>query len=207
MDLDGTLLYTLADIHAAMNYSLTECGYAPQTMDDTRRNVGDGRYMLIKRSMPEGASEEEIRAVMAAHARYYDLHSNDNTVPYPGIPELLRALKERGVKCACVTNKVQTNAEAMMKSYFGDLIIHTEGNRPGRPVKPDPAAPRDAMTALGVTPERTLFVGDSGTDYMTAANTGLACVLVSWGYRDRAELESYGPPVIDTAAELLNYID
>ena len=205
-DLDGTLLNTITDIHEAMNHSLSAFGYPPQSMDETRAYVGNGRRMLITRSLPAGASEAEIEAVMRVHSDYYDLHCEDHTAPYPGIPELLTALKDGGVKAGCVTNKAERNAAPMMERYFADRILLTRGNVPGRPVKPAPDAALDAMAALGAAKERTLFVGDSGPDYYTAKNTGLDCVLVSWGYRDRAELESYGVPVIDRAEELLNYI-
>ena len=95
----------------------------------------------------------------------------------------------------------------MMERFFPFAVEHTEGNIAGRPTKPAPDAATAAMSALGGTPERTLFVGDSGPDALTAANAGMACVLCAWGYRTYGELEKYGPlAVIRRPEELLKYI-
>jgi len=206
-DLDGTLLYTLPDIHASVNAALSAFGYARNTMADTRAAVGYGSRWLIEKSLPEGSAAETVDRVLAFYRQYYNAHLVVDTVPYPGIGELLHALKGRGVRMGVATNKFHESAVKMMARFFPDTIEHTEGNIAGRPTKPAPDAALAAMAALGGTPERTLFVGDSGPDALTAANAGMACVLCAWGYRTEDELKSYDPlAVIRRPEELLDHI-
>ena len=206
-DLDGTLLYTLPDIHAAINRALTLCGHKANTVDETRRFVGSGSRALVARSLEEGTPDEEIDRVLARYRAEYKAALMVDTVPYPGMEDALRALHDAGVMLGVVTNKPHENAVPMIAHYFPGLFGVTEGSREGRAFKPDPAAVRDAMAALGVSRERTLYVGDSDVDYRTAENAGLACVLCAWGYRERAQLESFPAlGIIDAAAELPGYI-
>lgn len=206
-DLDGTLLYTLPDIHAAVNAALAQCGYGQNTVDETRTYVGYGSRWLIEQSLPEGSPRSEVDRVLAAYRAYYNDHLMVDTVPYPGIGAMLAALKERGLSLGVATNKFHDSAVKMMAWYFPGCFGSVQGNIEGRPAKPAPDAALAAVRELGATPERTLFVGDSGPDARTAANAGMACVLCSWGYRTREELESYDPlAVIDRPEELIDHI-
>ena len=206
-DLDGTLFYTLPDIHAAVNAALRMCGYGQNTLEETRSYVGYGSRWLIEKSLPEGAPRSEVDRVLMAYRAYYNDHLMVDTVPYPGIGETLSALRERGVALGVATNKFHDSAVRMTAHWYPALFGSVQGNIEGRPPKPAPEAALAAMAELGGTPERTLFVGDSGPDALTAANAGMACVLCEWGYRTREELESYAPlAVIRRPEELLNYI-
>ena len=206
-DLDGTLLYTLPDMRLALNRALERFGHPPRTMEEVRSFVGNGVRKLVERALPPGA-EADADGVYRCYSEWYSLHGQEHVVYYPGIRELLAVLRERGIRTGVVTNKTHADADAMIRRFFGDSVEVTEGKRDGRPTKPSPEAVWDAMKILGVSPERTLYVGDSGVDAETARNASIACVLVSWGYRDRTELERHGVlGVADTAAELLNYID
>ena len=206
-DLDGTLLYTLPDIHSAVNAALSQCGYGLNTMDETRTYVGYGSRWLIEQSLPEGAPRDEVDRVLAAYRAYYNDHLMVATVPYPGIGEALAALKERGIALGVATNKFHESAVKMMAWYFPGIFGSVQGNIEGRPPKPAPDAALTAMEELGGTTGRTLFVGDSSPDAQTAANAGMACVLCGWGYRAREELERCGPlAVISRPEELLDFI-
>ena len=206
-DLDGTLLDTLADLHAATNAALAHFGYPPHTRDAVRRFVGNGAGLLIARAVPAGTDKATAEAVLAAFQAYYGTHCADQTQPYPGIPELLDALHERGIRTACITNKDHTDAAPMLQKFFGEGISHVEGRKPGRPTKPAPDAVYDALKALGADPSRALYVGDSGVDSETAKNASLPCVLCDWGYWDRDRLENCAAlGVISAPAELLQYV-
>ena len=206
-DLDGTLLYTLPDIHASVNAALEAFSYPLNTLEDTRAAVGYGSRWLIQQSLPVGSSPETVDRVLAFYRQYYNEHLVVETVPYPGIEDTLHALKAMGVRMGVATNKFHESAVKMRARFFPDTIEHTEGNIQDRPAKPAPDAALAAMEALGGTAERTLFVGDSDPDARTAANAGMACVLCAWGYRTYGELESCGPlAVIRRPEELLKYI-
>lgn len=206
-DLDGTLLYTLPDIHAALIAALRECGHPTHTLDDTRRYVGNGSRKLVERSLPGGADDPDLERTLAAYKRIYRENLVVETAPYPGIPELLAELKGRGLGLGCVTNKPDANAKYILNKCFPGVFAAIEGSRDDRPLKPSPEAARQAMATLGAAPERTLFVGDTDVDFFSAQSAGTGGVLVSWGFRPRAELEKLSPDaLIDAPAELLDYI-
>ena len=206
-DLDGTLLYTLPDIHAAVNAALAIHGYGANTLRQSREYVGHGSRWLIECSLPAGTDPEEVTRVLATYRACYAEHLMDRTEPYPGIEGMLSALKARGVRMGVATNKFHENAVLMMEHFFGGTIEVTQGNIAGRPPKPAPDTALAVMEALGAAPERTLLVGDSDVDALTARNTGISCVLCAWGYRERRELESFESlAVIDTPAQLPDYI-
>ena len=193
-DLDGTLLYTLADIAAAVNGALREMHRPERTVTEIRSMVGNGAKMLVDDTL-------------AVYARLYAAHAQEHVTPYAGIPELLDALHERGIRTACVTNKDHTDAAPILQKFFGERISHVEGRKPGRPTKPAPDAVYDALKALGADPSRALYVGDSGVDSETAKNASLPCVLCDWGYWDRDRLENCAAlGIISAPAELLQYV-
>ena len=104
-DLDGTLFDTLPDLHAALNHTLSLRGWPRKELSDTRRNVGNGIRRLIRLSAPEDVPEEEIDRCFDDFIGYYSEHLTVETVPYPGIAELLHALRENRIRIAVATNK------------------------------------------------------------------------------------------------------
>ena len=207
-DLDGTLLYTLPDIHAAVCRALTLCGYALHSMEDTRRFVGNGSRALVQRSLPPDTPAEEVDRVLRTYRAEYKAALVVDTVPYDGMPETLDALRRREIALGVVTNKPHENAVYIIDRCFPGVFGVTEGNRDGRPFKPAPESVLTALSFLGVPADRALYVGDSEVDFLTAQNAGMACVLCSWGYRPRHELEKYSPlGIIDAPGELLDYLD
>lgn len=203
-DLDGTLLNTLGDLCAAANAGLTAHGYPAVTVEQTRERVGNGIRNLMQRSLPEGAADETIDACLSAFRASYEAHLHDLTVPYEGIPALLRTLDALGVKTAVLSNKYDPAAKRLIEHFFPGLIDLTFGERPGIPRKPDPTSVKEAMALLGAAPEDTLYIGDSSVDMQTARNAGLTAAGVTWGFRSRESLlESGADFLIDHPAQLL----
>ena len=204
-DLDGTLLYTLEGLHRSINYALRAHALPELTLSETRRFVGNGSRKLVERAVKGAAADFE--AVHETYCAYYSAHAAEGTRPYEGIPEFLDALRDAGIKTGVVSNKPDCDAVPMIARYFGERIAVTIGKKPEYDPKPDPRAVLEAMEKLGTTAERTLYVGDSDTDFFTAQNAGIPCVLVSWGYRDADELERCGAlAVVHSAAELAAFI-
>lgn len=190
-DLDGTLLDTLDDLRDALNYTLHAFGYPQRTLDEVRRFVGNGIPNLIERATSPDAPIQEMLDVFLP---YYQRHNMDKTRPYAGVSEMLDRLKEQGRLMAIVTNKVHAASQALCGRFFPQVDV-VVGSQPGLPNKPAPDMVRAAMERLGVGPEETVYVGDSEVDLATARNTGLDCVCVTWGFRDREELERQGGTV------------
>ncbi len=183
-DLDGTLLDTLGDLHAAVNYVLREFDYPQRTIDEVCRFVGNGAAQLIRLAVPEG---EDWEVVLSAFQTYYAAHCDILTKPYDGIPEALVALGEK-YPLAVVSNKPDQAVKELAKIYFPSL--YARGESTDCPRKPAPDMVYKAMEALGV--HRCIYVGDSDVDIVTAKNAGVPCLSVTWGFRDKAELRTAG---------------
>ncbi|MBR1538731.1 MAG: HAD family hydrolase, partial [Bacteroidales bacterium] len=130
-----------------------------------------------------------VDACLADFRNHYTAHIDEHTVPYPGIPELLAGLDGAGVKLAVVSNKFQEGTEYLIRRFFPDVRFSSIlGNRPGFPLKPDPAIVQEALRAAGAEACRAVLVGDSPTDMATADNGGIERIAVAWGYRPVAVL-------------------
>ena len=203
-DLDGTVLDTLADLAAALNYALKRNGLPGRALQEVRSFVGNGIRKLIECGVPAGTDKITTDAVHADFSAYYALHCADATAPYPGIRETLAALRAHGYRTAVVSNKIDSAVQTLVPRYFGGDFDFAVGEKPGVRAKPAPDAVFAALEALGETKENAVFVGDSEVDIQTAANAGIPCVSVTWGFKDRDFLISHGAKtLIDTPEELL----
>ena len=110
-DLDGTLINTLEDLKNSVNYALGEMGYPPRTLDEINRFVGNGVARLVKLSVPAGASEADTEKCLGIFKAHYKAHSAVKTMPYEGIIPMLSEAKEKGLKTAVVTNKMEEAAK------------------------------------------------------------------------------------------------
>lgn len=206
-DLDGTLLNTLEDLADAVNYALKKCGYPLRTMDEVRQFIGNGVKKLMERSTPENINEKDFEKCYQLFRSYYKENSRIKTAPYEGITDLLKSLKEQGIKTAVVTNKMDEAAQDVIKYYFGELIDITIGQRENIPTKPDPAGVNKAIESLAAAKENCIFAGDSDVDILTGHNAGLLSIGVTWGYRSKELLlESGADFIAESPAEILEFI-
>lgn len=194
-DLDGTLLNTLEDLKNSVNYALTTCNMPQRSYEEIRHFVGNGVKRLMELSVPEGFANPEFDHAFALFKEHYGEHCNDLTDLYPGIRELLEALKQEGFQMAIVSNKYYEGVEALKEQYFKDYLDVAIGEREGIRKKPAPDTVFVALKELNLPKERAVYVGDSEVDIETAANAGMDCITVSWGFRTRAEQEAAGAKV------------
>lgn len=209
-DLDGTLLNTIADLAAATNQALQHYGYPTHEEEAYRFFVGNGINKLFERALPETErTEENILKIRSRFVPYYDTHNADLSRPYPGIPELLRTLQQKGIKIAVASNKYQAATRKLIAHYFPEInFVEVLGQREGIPAKPDPCIVHDIIAKAGVKQEEALYVGDSNVDMQTAHNAGVTAVGVAWGFRPRTELEALHPAhIIENAEELLSFLN
>ena len=205
-DLDGTLLDTLGDLAASTNYALRTHGMPEHSIDDVRRFVGNGVRKLMERAIPGGAANPDFEATFATFRQYYMEHSLDTTKPYEGIPETLAELKRRGCRLAVVSNKMMAATQELCQHFFPDTIEVAIGENESQGIrkKPAPDTVFAALRKLGVGNGEAVYVGDSDVDIQTAANAGLPCISVLWGFRDRDFLIQHGAKsFISAPSELL----
>lgn len=208
-DLDGTLLNTIADLAASTNYALKKYHYPEQELSAYNYFVGNGITKLIERALPEKERTPSIiQKIREEFLAYYQQHKTDYTRPYPGIPELLHTLRERKFKLAVASNKYHQGTIELIRHYFGtDLFDRVSGQRENIPVKPDPSIVREILSSTDTKPEEALYIGDSGVDMQTAANSNVTSIGVTWGFRSREELEENGAcHLVDRPEEILKYI-
>ena len=208
-DLDGTLLDTLDDLTASVNYALQAHVMPVHSIDDVRRFVGNGVRKLMERAVPDGADNPFFEEAFATFRQHYMTHSLDTTRPYKGVPETLAALKARGCRLAVVSNKMMAATQSLCSHFFPDTIEVAIGEHEAEGIrkKPAPDTVIAALDALGVGKERAVYVGDSDVDIQTARNSGLPCISVLWGFRDRDFLKQHGAETfISTPDELLSNI-
>ena len=206
-DLDGTLLDTLDDLAASVNYALRTHEMPAHSIDDVRRFVGNGVRKLMERAVPDGADNPLFEEAFATFRQHYMTHSLDTTRPYKGVPETLAALKARGCRLAVVSNKMMAATQSLCSHFFPNTIEVAIGEHEAEGIrkKPAPDTVIAALDALGVGKERAVYVGDSDVDIQTARNSGLPCISVLWGFRDRDFLKQHGAEsFISTPSELID---
>ena len=200
-DLDGTLLDTLGDLASSVNYALRTHNMPEHSIDDVRRFVGNGVRLLMERAVPDGAANPHFDETFATFRQHYMEHSLDTTRPYDGIPETLAELKSRGCRLAVVSNKFMSATQELIRHFFPDTIEVAIGEHEAEGIrkKPAPDTVFAALAQLGVGKENAVYVGDSDVDIQTAINSGLPCISVLWGFRDRGFLLQHGAKTLISA--------
>ena len=207
-DLDGTLLNTLEDLADAVNAVMRANAYPERTLDEVRRFVGNGIRRLMEQAVPEGVCGETFECVFEEFRTYYTEHCQIKTRAYDGVMELLAVLKEKGYAMAIVSNKNHAAVCELNEIYFKEDIQVAIGQKDGIRKKPAPDTVFQALKELGVSGERAVYVGDSEVDFMTAENSCMDCVLVSWGFRTKEELADCTPKaMIDRPEELMEFLE
>ena len=196
-DLDGTLIDSLGDLAAAVEYALAQNGYPSNPPDSYRYFVGNGALKLIERALPAGTDEAEIKRIHGIFSARYREHCLDLTAPYDGISEMLKRLKAAGIRLAVASNKPDEFSKKIVNEVFGGGLFDTvHGKRDGVPTKPSREIVDSIMSELSIGAEETVFVGDSNVDVQTAHNSGLKCIGCAWGFRGADELRDSGADII-----------
>lgn len=223
LDLDGTMVDTMADFVAAINLMLHDIGFSPVDRTVVNLLVGKGSEHLVhsvlnhtlaekKRGLyaiNNGASEENqalllFDAAFASYQRHYRAINGQHAAVYPGVVDGLLGLKRAGLKLVCLTNKPLAFARSLLRlknldGFFSEVFGGDSFERK----KPDPLPLLKACKFLGTLPARTLVIGDSSNDARAARGAGCPILLVTYGY-------NHGEPVrgvdadgfIDSLAEL-----
>lgn len=191
-DLDGTLLDTLTDLTNSVNYALEQFHLPTHSQDAVRQMVGNGIYVLLEKAIPGGRDYAQYDACVKTFQEHYELHKKDFTCPFPGVMDLLKDLSEQGYKLAVVSNKFDRAVKDLCQDFFTPYITTAIGESQRVARKPAPDTVFEAMAELGSSAESCIYVGDSEVDLATAQNSGIPCISVTWGFRDRDFLTSLG---------------
>ena len=209
-DLDGTLTNTLESMTYSVNLTLEEMGLSKITKDQCRLFVGNGARVLMEKSLKVAGDTDasRIEEGMEIYGRIFDQNCTYHVTPYEGIPEMLKALKDKGIHLAVLSNKPDRQTVKVVKAILGEeLFDYAQGQKEGIRRKPEPDGVWYLMEQMHVSKEECLYIGDSEVDAATGRNAGLKTIGVLWGFRDRKTLETAGADdLIDRPDELLQFV-
>lgn len=208
-DLDGTLLNTLDDLADSTNYALSKFGYPTRTIEEVRQFVGNGVAKLIERAIPEGKNNPNFEKCLAIFKENYAQNMYNKTAPYNGIIEMLSNLKSKGIKIAVVSNKFDLAVKELCKKYFEGFIDFAAGENEAQGIKKKPAPDTviSVLSEFNFAPEDAVYIGDSDVDIMTAKNSKMPCISVTWGFRDEKFLLENGATIlINAPSEIYNHL-
>lgn len=208
-DLDGTLLNTLDDLADSTNYALSRFGYPTRTIEEVRQFVGNGVAKLIERAIPEGKNNSNFEKCLSIFKENYAQNMYNKTAPYNGIIEMLSNLKSKGIKIAVVSNKFDLAVKELCKKYFEGFIDFAAGENEAQGIKKKPAPDTviSVLNEFNFAPEDAVYVGDSDVDIMTAKNSKMPCISVTWGFRDEKFLLENGATIlINAPSEIYNHL-
>jgi phosphoglycolate phosphatase len=195
-DLDGTVVDSAADLVRATNQTLVRVGRRELPPEVVLGFVGQGVRRLLARSLRASAppSKEALERASRIFADVYGAGLLDNTRPYPGMGETLRALASRGVVLSLLTNKPRAFTMAILAGLGLDgLFRGAICGDDDLPRKPAPAGAAELVRVSLVPAWATVVVGDSVEDLETARAAGLASCAVTWGFRSADDLARARP--------------
>ncbi len=205
-DMDGTVLDTLDELTTSLAHVYGAHHLPVRTRQEVRAALGYGYTGLIKRTAPD-LDPAEQQKLAEEFKTWYSSHCQGHTHPYDGIVSLLSALQAGGRKTAIVSNKGQAAVSELHEEFFSHLVSFSMGESPRYRKKPEPDMVWEALKRLGCAREDAVYIGDSEVDSMTACNAGLDVILVTWGFRDKEDLERLHPDYLvqspDELARLL----
>ena len=198
VDLDGTMVDTVGDFEQALARTLADLALPPVDRAFIARTVGRGSMHLLKNTLAQaGGAPGLIDQAWTHYQRHYADINGRHAEVYPGVRAGLAAMRARGWKLACVTNKPRAFALALLEAKgLRPLFEQVFGGDSFERQKPDPLPLVRTCEALGTAPARTLMVGDSRNDCEAARAAGCPVVLVSYGY-------NHGEPVADARPDLV----
>jgi phosphoglycolate phosphatase len=195
-DLDGTLVDTAPDLMGATNHALSLINRRPIGMDEVRHMVGHGARALIERGCAatgDAPDDATLNHLHKAFLDYYAHHIADHSVMFPGLMDVLHKARDVGLKLGVCTNKVEGLSHKLLAALkINELFGAVVGGDTLPIMKPDPAPYREVAKLLSVDAANTIMFGDSETDILTAQNTGVPVVAVTFGYTPKP-VQTYNP--------------
>ena len=209
-DLDGTLADTLASIAHSATMALEQLGFPALPLDNYRYYAGDGAQELMKRALAACGDTacSRLEEIMPVYAAIFEKECMYQVHPYDGIPEVLEALKQQGLKIAVLSNKPDARTHDVVRDLFGtELFDYVQGQTEKIRRKPCPDGALEIARVFDVKPEECLYCGDTNTDMQTAVAAGMFPIGVLWGFRDRQELLDNGAKVLaEVPADILKQL-
>ena len=190
-DLDGTIVNTAPDLMAAHNHVMRKYGHAEKKMEEVKSLAGRGAWLMMQRSFKQEIKDEKIKKEMTREfIDYYSKNIDRNSVPIKGSIDFFKWARKKNISMAVCTNKQEKLAIDLLKKL--DIFQYFEyvaGSDTFSFNKPDPRHLTDVVEIIGGDLKKTIMVGDSEVDAMSANNAKLPFILVKDGYTEKTESE------------------
>ena len=208
-DLDGTLLDTLSDLQKAVNFALSHFGYPLRSLEQVRKDIGNGVAKLMERSTPDGLDNPNYTKALEIFKEYYGKNYNVFTHAYEGMLDVIKKLKKDGYTITVATNKIIDVAKELLDIQYPEQFDFIQGDAVGVHKKPHPDMINNIVSHYKVSKNDVLYIGDTNVDEETALNGEVDYVLVTYGYRTIEEIKNSCrcTNLVDTPEELLKYIE
>jgi phosphoglycolate phosphatase len=207
-DLDGTLVDSELDLAHSINAMLRHYKRSELPVEVVAGYIGDGASMLVRRSLGDPQDESFVQSALEYFMLYYRGHLLDNTFVYPGILDVLSALRASGrFRMAVLSNKPVGPSRRICEGLgLAEFMTIIYGGNSFSTKKPDPEGAHALLAESGVRPEEAIMIGDSQNDVLTANNSGMFSIGVTYGLSPES-LKIHKPDVlVDSAAELLTVL-
>lgn len=207
-DLDGTLIDTLSDLQKAVNFALSHFDYPLRSLEQVRKDIGNGVAKLMERSTPDGLNNPNYQEALKIFKEYYSKNYNVFTHAYEGMLDVVKELKKDGFIVTVATNKIIDVAKELLEIHYPGQFDFIQGDAVGVHKKPHPDMINNIIRHYKATKDDVLYIGDTNVDEETARNGEVDYALVTYGYRTIEEIKNscVTTNLIDTPNELLKYI-
>ncbi|HXP88173.1 MAG TPA: HAD-IA family hydrolase [Bryobacteraceae bacterium] len=205
-DLDGTLVDSKQDLVDSVNATRQWAGLEPLSVERVSSYVGNGAPMLVRRALPD-FPEEELHHALRYFLDYYREHILDSTTLYPGVREALDCFHAAGTPLAVLTNKPVRFSLNLLEGLGLEMhFFRVYGGNSLAEKKPHPQGIELLVEEARADRSRTIMVGDSAVDVLTAHNAGVRACGVAWGFQP--ETFAQAPPdfIIEDLRELAEMV-
>ncbi len=208
-DLDGTLVDSIGSIAGACNEALVKNNLQERSINEYKYFAGDGALELVKRAVYASGDTnyEKLDDVYKIYKEIFVKDCTRGVVPFKDIDNILKTLKNKGIKLAVLSNKPHERTLDVVDKIFGDNVFDMVlGYKNEETKKPSPYGALLIAKHFNIEPKDCIYIGDTDTDMQTGINAGMYTVGVTWGFRDKQELiDNKADDIIDNPMDLLNY--
>ena len=190
-DLDGTLVDTAPDLMDAHNHVMKKFGHKEKKLSDIKSLAGKGAWVMMQRAFRQEIKDEKIKKeMMKEFIDFYSQNIDRGSKPINGVMEFLKWAKTKNISMAVCTNKQERLAVDLLKKLrMYEYFEYVAGSDTFPFNKPDPRHLTDVVEIIQGDLKKTIMVGDSEVDGMSAENAKIPFVLVKDGYTEKSTKE------------------
>ena len=190
-DLDGTIVNTAPDLMAAHNHVMKKFGHQEKKLSDIKSLAGKGAWVMMQRSFKKEIQDEKLKKEMTKEfVDFYSKNIDQNSKPLEGVISFLKWAKLNNISmCVCTNKQERLAVDLLKKLNLYNYFEYVAGSDTFSFNKPDPRHLTDVVEIIGGDLKKTIMIGDSEVDALSAERAKLPFVLVKDGYTEKSAKE------------------